>query len=165
MRLRPYKSCDAEAIAAWLQDEDVFQKWGGARFGEFPIDAATIDNKYRNQNGDCAEDDNFYPWTAVDEANRPVGHFIMRYVNGDVKQVRFGWVIVDSSIRGRGYGRTMLEMGLRYAFDFLRADRVTIGVFEQNDIAHDCYRRVGFTDVGTVPGTPWNVVEMEAKRV
>ena len=86
-------------------------KWGGERFGEFPISAQIIDEKYRLQNGDCVEPDNFYPWTALDDENRAVGHFIMRYINGDHRLLRFGWVIVDGSIRGKGYGTQMLRAG------------------------------------------------------
>ena len=47
LRLRPYKSCDSEAIAEWVKDETVFQKWGGELFGEYPVNANIIDAKYR----------------------------------------------------------------------------------------------------------------------
>lgn len=163
MRLRPYKSCDADHIASWLKDETIFLRWGGERFGSFPIDGATIDEKYSKNNGDCTEADNFYPWTFVDE-DKPVGHFIMRYTGGDHRQLRFGWVVLDDTIRGKGYGKQMLTMGLKIAFEILNVDRVTIGVFENNDPAHYCYRKVGFVDTEVVKGEPWNVVEMEILR-
>jgi RimJ/RimL family protein N-acetyltransferase len=108
LRLRPYKSCDAEKISEWIKDEDVFVKWGGDHFGEFPITAGIIDDKYRQSNGDCKEPDNFYPWIAIDDENRVVGHFIIRYIHGDNRILRFGWVIVDNTIRGKGYGAEML---------------------------------------------------------
>lgn len=161
MRLRPYKSCDAKVIEQWIKDKDVFLKWGGQRFGDFPINASTIDDKYCRNNGDCKEEDNFYPWTAIDEDNNVIGHFIMRYTGGDNRLLRFGWVIVDDSLRGKGYGKQMLELGLKYAFEILGVDKVTLGVFENNDAAHWCYKKVGFTDTKTVEKEPWNVVEME----
>ena len=164
MRLRPYKSCDADAIAKWIKDENVFRLWGGERFGRFPIDAQTIDDKYCKNNGDCAEADNFYPWVAFDEDNNVVGHFIMRYTGGDVRQLRFGWVIVDDAARGKGYGKQMLLLGVKYAFEILGAERITIGVFENNDSAHWCYRKVGFADRETVASELWNIVEMEMRR-
>ena len=95
MRLRPYKSCDAKKIISWIKDEEVFLKWGGDHFGSYPINAEIIDNKYLNENGDCKEEDNFYPWIAFTDEDGVVGHFIMRYINGDNKVLRFGWVIVD----------------------------------------------------------------------
>ena len=163
LKLRPYKSCDAAVIEKWIQDKDVFRKWGGELFGEFPITADIIDNKYRANNGDCTEPDNFYPWVAYDE-NGAVGHFIMRYLNGDNRIIRFGWVVVDNSIRGKGYGKEMLSLGLKYAFDFLQADKITIGVYEDNDIAHNCYKSLGFTDTGITEKKSGNVIEMEVLR-
>lgn len=107
MRLRPYKSCDAKRIISWIRDEEVFHKWGGDHFGLYPISAETVDNKYLKDNGDCEEEDNFYPWIAFTDEDGVIGHFIMRYIHGDNKVLRFGWVIVDDSIRGKGYGTSI----------------------------------------------------------
>ena len=164
LRLRPYKSCDSVKIAQWIQDEDVFHKWGGDHFGPYPVSADTIDERYRLKNGDCKEPDNFYPWVALDDENVVVGQFIMRYLDGNCRILRFGWVIVDHTIRGKGYGSDMLRAGLKYAFEILDADVVTIGVFENNEPAHRCYRKVGFTDRETVSRSPWNVIEMEIRK-
>ena len=163
IRLRQYKSCDAQIIAEWVRDKDVFLKWGGDHFGEFPISAETIDEKYRSNNGDCKEPDNFYPWTAFDE-NGVCGHFIMRYLHGNNKILRFGWVVVDNSVRGKGYGTQMLRAGLKYAFEILDVDVVSIGVFENNEPARNCYRKVGFVEKETVSREPWNIVEMEISK-
>lgn len=143
LRLRPYKSCDSAYIVNWLTDESTFQKWGGERFGAYPICANVIDDKYRLDNGDCIEQDNFYPMTAFDDSG-VVGHFIMRYMHGNNKILRFGWVIVDHTKRGKGYGRQMLGLGLKYAFEILGVEKVTIGVFENNLPAYQCYKAVGF---------------------
>ena len=102
----------------------------------YSISAETVDNKYLKDNGDCKEEDNFYPWIAFTDEDGVIGHFIMRYIHGDNKVLRFGWVIVDDSIRGKGYGTSMLRTGLDYAFNILGVHTVTIGVFEHNDIAH-----------------------------
>ena len=50
LRLRPYKSCDSKTIEKWIQDKEVFKRWGGERFGEFPISAQIIDEKYSLKN-------------------------------------------------------------------------------------------------------------------
>ena len=163
LKLRPYKSCDAQAIAKWVQDKDVFTIWGGERFGNYPITADIIDKKYQKDNGDCTEPDNFYPWTAFDD-NGIVGHFIMRYINGDPKVIRFGWVVVGSSARGKGYGTKMLRLGVKVAFEILGAEKITIGVFENNTPAHTCYKKVGFVDVGVTEDEPWNIIEMEINK-
>lgn len=132
IRLRPYKSCDAEKIAEWIKEKEVFLKWGGERFGNFPINSEIIDKKYSLYNGDCVEKDNFYPWIAFTDEDGVIGHFIMRYLYGDNKILRFGWVIIDNSIRGKSYGIKMLRKGLDYAFNILGVDKVNLGVFENN---------------------------------
>ena len=146
VRLRMYKKCDAKAIIKWLDNKETFTLWGGELFGKFPITEDIINDKYFNHNGDCLESDNFYPVTAFDD-NGPTGHFIMRYINGDNRILRFGWVIVDSSKRGMGYGKEMLSLGLKYAFDILKVSKVTIGVFENNISAFRCYKSVGFREI------------------
>lgn len=170
LRLRPYKSCDAEEITGWLTDEDVFYKWSGGRFGSFPVCAKDIDDKYRLHNGDCAEQDNFYPVTAFDDSG-VVGHFIMRYIHGDKRILRFGWVIVDAAKRGKSYGSRMLKQGLKYAFEILGAEKVTIGVFENNLPAYRCYKAVGFQEVfmekeetAEIKGEKWKIIELEITK-
>ena len=143
LRLRPYKKSDAEYIISWLNNEEIFSLWGGERFGQFPITPDIINDKYFNNNGDCEEADNFYPLTAVDD-NGPVGHFIIRYINGNNRILRFGWVIIDKNIRGQKIGQKMLKLGLIYSFEILNAERVTIGVFENNLPALYCYLSCGF---------------------
>lgn len=164
LRLRPYKQNDSKTIAEWLKEEDVFLKWGGKLFGDFPISAEIIDEKYRNKNGGCEESDNFYPWVAIDEENNVVGHFIMRYLHGDNRIIRFGWVIVDDKKRGKGYGKQMLQSGLKYAFEIMDAKEINLGVFVNNEPAHHCYKAAGFRDSEIREGNPWQVMEMVMHR-
>lgn len=55
-----------------------------------------------------AETDNFYQMTAFDETG-VVGHLIMRFLDGEKKVLRFGFVIVDDTKRGKGYGKELPE--------------------------------------------------------
>lgn len=146
MRLRPYKPCDANTILAWIRDEETFRKWSTDRYKTYPITAADMNRKYLDCNGDCVEPDNFYPMTAFDESG-VVGHLIMRFTDHEKTVLRFGFVIVDDSKRGMGYGKKMLQLALRFAFEILKVRKVTIGVLENNPGAYRCYKAVGFRDV------------------
>lgn len=169
LRLRPYKRSDAGTIIGWCKDEAAFRKWTADRYESFPITEADMNEKYMADNGDCAEPDNFYPMTAFDDSGI-VGHLIMRFTDDEKRVLRFGFVIVDDTKRGMGYGKEMITLALKYAFEILMADKVTIGVFENNMPAYHCYRRAGFQDVETegticeIFGEKWKILELECMR-
>lgn len=142
LRFRPYKSCDAAAIVSWIGGERDFRKWCADRFDSYPITAEDLNRHYDS----FADSDSFFPMTAEDE-NGPVGHLIMRFADKEKSVVRFGFVIVDNRRRGQGYGKRMLQMAASFAFDDLKAEKITLGVFENNPAARFCYLTAGFRDV------------------
>lgn len=111
LRLRQYKPEDAKTIVSWCRDEESFRKWTSDRYDSFPITAEDMNRKYIDKNGDCEEADNFYPLTAFDESGI-VGHLILRYMGAEKKEMRIGFVIVDDTKRGKGYGREMIQLAL-----------------------------------------------------
>ena len=109
--------------------------------------------------------------TAVDEDDIPVGHFIIRFIHGDRRLLRFGWVIVDDRKRGEKIGQQMLKLGLRCAFEIIGAKQVTIGVFENNTAALKCYLSVGFHQPSEIPDSyeevgneTWKIAELAVKK-
>ena len=163
LRLRPYKKCDAEYIIKWIKDEVSFRKWCADRYNTYPITAEDM-NEYYEQ---YAFSDSFFEMTAFDETD-VAGHLTMRYTDESKKELRFGFVIVDDRKRGKGYGKAMLDLALQYAFDILKVEKVTLGVFENNKPAYYCYKAVGFQDV--ILSSPeiyhvldedWNCLELE----
>ena len=167
LRLRPYKPCDAKIIAGWIKDEISFRKWCSDRFEHFPITAEDINRKYINYNGDCVEEDNFYPMTAFDETGI-VGHLILRFTDAEKKTIRFGFVIVDDTKRRKGYGKEMLMLAQQFAFSILKAEKITLGVFDNNPSAYYCYKAAGFRDVQmdkeiicNILGEQWKITELE----
>ncbi len=165
LRLRQYKGCDAKSIISWIFDEQSYIKWSVGKFGDFPISAEDINRYYLEKNGGC-EEDNFFPFTAFDE-DGIVGSMIMRFVEGK-EVLRFGFIIVDNSKRGKGYGKEMLSLALKYAFQILRVKKVTIGVFANNPSAVNCYKSVGFKEVGeevyNFYGESWKCIELELEN-
>lgn len=103
LRLRPYKNCDAKYIVSGIKDEVSFRKWCADRYEKYPISAEDINRQYAA----CEDADSFYEMTAFDESG-VVGHLIMRFTDEEKTVLRFGFVIVDDTKRGRGYGKEML---------------------------------------------------------
>ncbi len=163
VRLRPYKNCDAQYIVKWIKDEFAFRQWCADKYKEYPINADDINRHYAG----LANMDNFFQMTAYDESGI-VGHLIMRFVDEEKKNLRFGFVIVDDTKRGKGYGKEMLQLAVKYAFEILKVERITLGVFDNNPSAYHCYKSVGFRDVQLdeavyyhVLGEDWKCLELE----
>ena len=164
--LRPYKPCDAHQIVQWCADEAAFYLWSAGRFDHYPITAQELDAYYVRYGGD----DGFFALCAYDE-NGLAGQLLVRALDASKRDIRFGMIIVDPARRGQGTGREMLTLAMRYAFDFLHADRVTLGVFAQNAAARRCYDRVGLREMEGVQGETlryrdetWRLVEMGCTR-
>lgn len=159
IRIRPYKSTDVNTILSWCQDERAFYQWTAGVMGEFPI----TDNEFSFV-------ENLMPFTAFDE-NGILGFFTYRNPNDNMDELRMGFVIVDPNERGKGYGKAMLQLGLKYAFEIYGAKKVSLGVFENNASAYHCYKAVGFDDVilddietYSVFGEEWNCKELKIEK-
>jgi len=141
LRLRPYKLSDYKYILNWINDEIVFAQWCANKF-TYPLTKEQMTNYYHN----CEKRDDAWMMTALNEDGVPIGHLLMRSANYENETIHLSFVIVDSSIRGLGYGKEMISLVIKYAFDILKVKKVTLGVFDNNPSAHACYKSVGFID-------------------
>lgn len=162
LRLRPFRTSDADVIVTWVKDEVAFRKWVADRYERFPIGPGDMNAMY-----DAMDANRFFPMTAFDDSG-VVGHLILRFTDEELVTLRLGFIIVDDGKRGKGYGKEMIELAVEYALSILRAEVITLGVFENNDSAYRCYQAVGFRDLKPekvefyqVMGEVWKCREME----
>jgi RimJ/RimL family protein N-acetyltransferase len=141
IRLRPFKISDAEYLINWVGEERQFTMWSAGKF-EYPLTKEQL-IKYKEI---YENDEHGWIFTALDEIGKPVGHFIMRMVDYQKQSVHLGFIIVNPEIRGKGYGKEMVSLGVKYAFEILKVKRVTLKVFENNPAAHSCYKSIGLSD-------------------
>ena len=166
LRLRPYERDDAYAIVSWIKDEHAFRQWSADRYERWPVTAGDVNAFYDA----CTAGERFFALTAEDEAG-VTGHLTMRWLDENKTILRFGFIIVDRERRNQGLGREMLRLALRHAFTVLKAEKVTLAVFENNEPAYRCYKAAGFKDAPSekperyhVLGEVWTCQEMEYKR-
>ena len=156
MQLRPFNPNDAETILSWCKDKHAFRLWSADRYRDFPAQPEEMMEQYNGNN--------MHPLTAVVD-NLVIGHILLRYPSEDKTVIRFGFVIVDDSKRGKGYGKQMLRLAIDYAQQELGAQKITLGVFDNNPSAIHCYESVGFVMTGIVvyqtDGEEWSGKEME----
>lgn len=161
LHIRPFRKGDAKRIIDWAKDEETFYKWSAGILGDYPI----TEDKLLEATSGRDDNDKYYPFVAFDERG-PVGFFTIRVLGDNDEIARFGFVIVDPSIRGKGYGKKMLSLGLKYAFEIQGFKKASLGVFDNNEAAYNCYKSVGFvpngiTEAYELNGTTWNCIEME----
>ncbi len=158
LRLRPYNEKDTEIILSWSKDEIAFYKWSAGVLGEYPIS--------KEQFGFVNK---LMPFTAIND-DEVIGFFTIRRPSENFDELRFGFVVVDPQKRGQGYGKRMLQLGIKFAKEIFGAKKVSLGVFENNESAYYCYKAVGFQDIVlektekyTVLGEEWKCLELEMK--
>lgn len=166
LRLRPYKACDARTVSEWLTDERTFYWWSGGRYREYPLTPEILNGYYEGEN----ENDSVWAMTAYDE-NGLTGYLMMRFLDENKTQLRLCHIVTAPKNRGRGYGKEMVSMALRYGFTFLQAERISLGVYEDNIPARRCYASLGFTEsfphivkTHTFMGKEWTCTDLEITR-
>ena len=156
MTLRPFNINDAETILSWCKDKHAFRLWSADRYKEFPAQPMEMQKQY--------DGDNMFPLTAV-IGERIVGHILLRFPLEDKSVIRFGFVIVDDSKRGMGYGRRLLQLAIDHACNQMGVKTITLGVFANNPSALKCYQSVGFKITGEdsymIDGEKWKGYEMK----
>lgn len=164
LRLRPYKMCDAEYIAGWITDEKSFYQWSADRINKYPLTAESLNGYY----DEFLWDDRLWQMTAINGNGEPTAHLLMRYPEEGIQVLRFGFIVVNNNMRGKGYGKKFLNLALSYAFDILKAEKVTLGVFANNPGARHCYEAVGFEEKKensrcfyNIMNEEWECIELE----
>lgn len=165
LALRPFKEMDAEQISSWFTDERRTAWWGADNF-KYPLTSEQLLNfNYTNQNKP-----DIWQMCATDENGQLAGHFMIRYDGEGHRAGYLGFIVVNPAIRGKGMGRQMVSLAIKYAFEMLNVDKVSLSVYEDNIAAHKCYLSSGLEDEKYMPEAfsykdeKWNVIRMSTVR-
>lgn len=112
--IRPYRPEDCQSILSWCGDERAFYQWSAGVLGNYPVTQKEFDFVEK-----------LMPFTAFDETGI-VGFFTLRQPGENADELRFGFVIVKPDMRGKGYGKEMLRLGIKFAFEVYKAKRVSL---------------------------------------
>ena len=164
MRIRPYiEDKDFEYLAKWIDDEKIHALWC-ANLMPYPI---TKENLHSFLEKNAME------WTdsayVATEDNGKVTGFFCYSVNVDDNSGFLKLIVVDREKRGAGYGKKMLQLALKYAFEITGVESVRINVFDRNAAAKHCYE-IGFVeesiskDIFPYKDETWNRCHMIIKK-
>ncbi len=161
MILRDYKPKDSAEISKWINNKTSMYLWTAGRLDTFPLPADCLNGLYASM----VTSDKMIPLCAVINGEL-IGHLLIRYPDKeDNSTVRFGFVITAPEFRGKGYGRQMIRLAVDYVKYQLKAEKITLGVFDNNERAKGCYYSAGFRLTGEskiyhLPVGDWKCVEM-----
>ena len=164
IRLRPFKNTDIDKLIDWLEDPKVFTQWCLDKF-TYPLTHIQVKDYLER----IEKDENAWAMAALDQSGELVGHFLMRNANYENNSIHMGFIIVDSSRRGQGIGKQMLEAAFTYASQVLGVHTVTLGVIDVHERAHKCYLKSGLIDIEhkenviSFKGESWGVIDMKAE--
>ncbi len=144
IRLRPFKRQDIENMLHWMPEERAFAMWSANLF-QFPLNLEEMNAYVQKQETDASS----FIMAALDERGELVGHFLVRNIDYVNEAAHIGFIVLDPTCRGKGYGKEMLRKAMQYAFSVLQVKKVTLRVFDSNPAAISCYEAVGF-EVQTV---------------
>ncbi|MDO4299700.1 MAG: GNAT family protein [Lachnospiraceae bacterium] len=148
MKLRPYRQeTDFKFIKEWISDERTHALWC-ANLIPYPLTSEHMEAILRKDEMEYGG----HPFTAADDNDRPVGFFTLS-VNQNEQDAFLKFVIIDQSLRGKGYGTKMLKLILDYAFQNVDVTSVRLNVFDVNTAARKCYSKAGFTEQRLQPDT------------
>ena len=142
LRIRPYKTKDAQSIQTWIKSAKEHALWC-ANLIDYPLTQQGLDDMLAQYNT-SGEGGMF---TALSGDGKPVGFFTVMRADYKTNNAHLGFIIVDPALRGQGYGADLVHMAVRYCFCMLLTASVTLKVYDINEAAHRCYHSVGFTDV------------------
>lgn len=141
MRIRPYiESKDYEYLRKWIDDERLHALWC-ANLVPYPITKVNL----RSILDKSAIDWTDSAYVATEDSGEVIGFFCYS-VNTDDNSGFLKFIMIDSSLRGKGRGKEMLKLALQYAFQITGVKSVQLNVFNENTSAKRCYEKVGFVE-------------------
>lgn len=141
MRLRPYIECkDFHEIKNWITEERMHAMWCANLF-KFPLEKDNFEKVLQ----EAAERFGDSPFVATSDEGELIGFFCYS-ANMENNEGMLKFVMNNPEYRGKGYGKEMIQLAVKYAFEITNVQTVQLNVFPENTRAKKCYESVGFVE-------------------
>lgn len=139
--LSPVNSLDVELFCKWLNDSRTTDGIDKTK------DVVTIENETEYLT-DTAKKGS-YQFAIVDsETDNLIGICGFNNIDHINQSAEVGIFIGEEEKRSKGYGTCALNLLLSYGFNTLNLYSIYLGVYSFNERAYNCYKKVGFKDIG-----------------
>jgi RimJ/RimL family protein N-acetyltransferase len=163
VKLEYFTQTDFKDLIEWSGDEAFLLQWSGPSF-TYPLGEDQLQTYIEGANEPDRSDKFIYK--AIDGSGASVGHISLGNIDRLNRSGRIGRVLVSPAGRGKGIGAEMMKGILQIGFQELKLHRISLGVFDFNVSAIQCYEKVGFQREGLLRHARrfkddyWNLIEM-----
>lgn len=85
------------------------------------------------------------------EEQKPIGRIFLSRVDEKLQSIDITRIYIgEEECLGKGFGKESMLLILKYCFDDLGMERVTLDTFDGNEKASNLYKSLGFIDEGTL---------------
>lgn len=133
----------------WLNDSEVYKYLETG--GSYTMDMlkAYVNEQYKKE---------IYFWGIhLKDSNKHIGNIKIDPINLETNSGEYGILMGDRSNWGKGYAKEASLAVIKYCFDEVKLDKITLGVVEDNINAVFLYKKIGFKVDTIIDGTkPYN---------
>ena len=137
--LRPLAAGDLRRLVKWYSDPQVIHFLGRGS----AVTLAEQERWFREY--ERKPDEQVF---AIEIGGKHVGNLGLHKVDRVHRKADLGIMIGEASFWSRGYGTEAIDLALRYAFDGLGLNKVSLEVLEYNDRGIRAYEKCGFQREG-----------------
>jgi RimJ/RimL family protein N-acetyltransferase len=143
VRLRPYEISDLDRVFAWINDAEVTEHLAA----RYPFSREQEEEWLRDAIRHTAPPEITLAIETMAES-RHIGTISLHQVQPANRKATLGIVIGEKDYWSRGYGTDAVQTLLRFAFDEINLNRVSLDVYADNPRAIACYVKCGFVEEG-----------------
>lgn len=141
--LGPLVQTDAQPLFGWMNDRQIAESNGAWR----PTDGMDFTTWFQNVGKDQGK-----VIFAIRKLGEPrlVGYLSILSIHHIFRAAEMGVTIGTPAERGQGMGRDAMALGMRYCWDSLGLERITLRIYGDNPAAIRCYQGAGFVLEGVL---------------
>jgi len=158
---------DINKLISEIPDERFLLQWAGPKY-IFPLDFSQLKETLTQSTGKNPSSKVLKVINSV--TSESVGHVQLLNIDYHSASCVLGRAMIFEDHRGQGFGKVMIMLVVKEAFEKLDMQEITLNVFDFNKGGISVYKDVGFVDSQVIKGARkfqnenWNLISMKLKK-
>ena len=166
IKIEPLQKEDFKKILLWNEGKsaEFLLQWSGP-FYKYPLTEEQLEKYYDDYIS--KETDTLFVYKIIDVETKEMLGTIELDVKDKINKIgRVARFLIGESCRGKGIGKEALSEVVSFGFEKLNLNKITLGVYDFNTNAINCYKKVGFIieelkeNYRTINNCNWNLYDM-----